>query len=166
MGGAAPCGPATFPSLRIWQLLCLLAWSKGDHLLEWSSIQDTSLYSLHSRMRKEGHAWHLGCDFPGRRAKLSSHCEPWTRLSVLAGPAVQSVSCCRALPTSPTCTLFSHHCHCRWHSKSKVWLHSMGPVLSGYFVDIIFFKYGNMQVPFQRGLDWCIKPETAKLVKV
>lgn len=42
----------------------------------------------------------------------------------------------------------------------------MGSVLSGYFVDIIFFKYGNMQVPSQRGLDWCIEPETDKLVKV
>lgn len=32
---------------------------------------DTSLYPLHYGMRKGGHSWHLGCDFPGRRAERS-----------------------------------------------------------------------------------------------
>lgn len=64
---------------------------------------DTSLYSLHSRMRKEGHAWHLSWDFPGRRAELSVTASPGERrLSVPAGPAAHSVSCCRALPAFPT----------------------------------------------------------------
>lgn len=73
---------------------------------------DASLYSLHSRMRKECHAWHLSWNFPGRRAELSVPASPGEG-SVLAGPAAHSVSCCRALPAFPTCTLFfSHRCHC------------------------------------------------------
>lgn len=43
----------------------------------------------------------------------------------------------------------------------------MGQVLSGSFVDVIFFfKEWKHVGAFPRGLDWCLQPETDKLIRV
>lgn len=43
----------------------------------------------------------------------------------------------------------------------------MGQVLSGSFVDVIFFfKEWKHAGAFPRVLDWCLQPETDKLIRV
>lgn len=163
-GRAAQYCPSTFPTLRIWQPLPFLAWGRGDH---WSrSLKvDFSLYCVYSRTKKEGHSWYLDWFSQGRgRSRVKSL---WTLGQVLAGPAPESISCCRALPTSPTCTLSPSHGITAANGQSQMCGHMGWARSSQATFWMSFLKYGNMQVPSQRGLDWYyIQPETNKLKKV
>lgn len=127
---------------------------------------DASLYSLCSRIRKEGHAWHLSWDFPGRRAELSITVSPGQGSPCWLGqlPAVSSVAePCPPLPPAPS---FLPPSSLPLALRVKGVAIQCGPSPLKATLWILFFKYGNMQVPSRRGLDWCIKPETNKLVKV
>lgn len=141
MGGPAQYHLSTFPVWEYGSSFNCLAWGKGDH---WSRNlkADSPLYSLHSRMRKEGYAWHFSWVFPERKAELSSHCEPGARLSKnylfctgwtsdWDSHAAEPCPPPPSVPSSPTVVIAA---------KGQRQMYGSGPQATFW---MLFFKYGT-----------------------
>ena len=101
----------------------------------------------------------VGFSLGGELSRAVS-CGPWARLSKKGRPYTGWAS--HSVLRSPA--LFSHRVIA---ANGQGQIHGMGQVLSGSFVDVIFFfKEWKHAGAFPRGLDWCLQPETDKLIRV